>query len=76
MAYLTDIEIAQQCEMKHIKEIAKIAHVDEKYLEQYGNYKAKIDLSLLKESKKENGKLILVTVITLYRYNSNSRRRG
>lgn len=64
MAYLTDIEIAQQCEMKHIKEIAKIAHVDEKYLEQYGNYKAKIDLSLLKESKKENGKLILVTAIT------------
>lgn len=64
MAYLTDIEIAQQCEMKHIKEIAKIAHVDEKYLEQYGNYKAKIDLSLLKDSQKENGKLILVTAIT------------
>lgn len=64
MAYLTDIEIAQQCEMKHIKEIAKTAHVDEKYLEQYGNYKAKIDLSLLKDSKKENGKLILVTAIT------------
>lgn len=64
MAYLTDIEIAQQCEMKHIKEIAKTAHVDEKYLEQYGNYKAKIDLSLLSESKKENGKLILVTAIT------------
>lgn len=64
MAYLTDIEIAQQCEMKHIKEIAKTAHVDEKYLEQYGNYKAKIDLSLLKDSKKVNGKLILVTAIT------------
>lgn len=64
MAYLTDIEIAQQCEMKHIKEIAKTAHVDEKYLEQYGNYKAKIDLALLRESKKENGKLILVTAIT------------
>lgn len=64
MAYLTDIEIAQQCEMKHIKEIAKTAHVDEKYLEQYGNYKAKIDISLLKDSKKENGKLILVTAIT------------
>lgn len=64
MAYLTDIEIAQQCEMKHIKEIAKTAHVDEKYLEQYGNYKAKIDLSLLRESEKDNGKLILVTAIT------------
>lgn len=64
MAFLTDIEIAQSCEMKHIKEIAKTAHVDEKYLEQYGNYKAKIDLSLLRESDKENGKLILVTAIT------------
>ena len=48
MAYLSDIEIAQQCEMKHISEIAKAAGVDEKYVEQYGNYKAKIDLSLLK----------------------------
>ena len=64
MAYLTDIEIAQQCEMKHITEIAKTAHVDEKYIEQYGNYKAKVDLALLRESKKEDGKLILVTAIT------------
>lgn len=64
MAYLSDIEIAQQCEMKHIREIAKTAHVDEKYIEQYGNYKAKVDLSLLKDSKKENGKLVLVTAIT------------
>lgn len=64
MAYLTDIEIAQQCEMKHISEIAKNAHVDEKYVEQYGKYKAKIDLSLLKDSTKENGKLVLVTAIT------------
>ena len=63
MAYLTDIEIAQQCEMQEIGEIAKVAHVDEKYLERYGRYKAKVDLSLLKESKKE-GKLILVTAIT------------
>lgn len=64
MAYLSDIEIAQQCEMKHIKDIAKTAHVDEKYLEQYGNYKAKIDLALLSESEKKNGKLVLVTAIT------------
>lgn len=64
MAYLTDIEIAQQCEMKNITEIADKAGIDRKYLEQYGNYKAKIDLSLLKESNKENGKLILVTAIT------------
>ena len=64
MAYLTDIEIAQQCKMKKITEIAKVAGIDEKYLEQYGNYKAKIDLSLLKDSKRDNGKLILVTAIT------------
>ncbi len=64
MAYLTDIEIAQQCKMKPISEIAKTAHVDESYLEHYGKYKAKIDLSLLKEEGRENGKLILVTAIT------------
>ncbi|MBP5155793.1 MAG: formate--tetrahydrofolate ligase, partial [Clostridia bacterium] len=64
MAYLTDIEIAQQCEMKQISEIAKTAHVDEKYIEHYGKYKAKVDLSLLKETDKKDGKLILVTAIT------------
>ncbi|MBQ8203775.1 MAG: formate--tetrahydrofolate ligase [Clostridia bacterium] len=64
MAYLSDIEIAQSCEMKNIKEIAKTAHVDEKYIEQYGNFKAKIDPALLNETDRENGKLILVTAIT------------
>ncbi len=64
MAYLTDIEIAQQCKMKPISEIAKTAHVDEDYLEHYGKYKAKIDLSLLKEEGRADGKLILVTAIT------------
>ena len=64
MAYLTDIEIAQSCKMKHIKDIAKTAHVDEKYIEQYGNHKAKIDLSLLSETDKKDGKLVLVTAIT------------
>ncbi|MBQ4348360.1 MAG: formate--tetrahydrofolate ligase [Clostridia bacterium] len=64
MAYLTDIEIAQQCKMQHITEIAKKAEV-EKYIEQYGNYKAKIDLSLLDDAKdKPDGKLVLVTAIT------------
>ena len=64
MAYLTDIEIAKNCKMQPIGEIAKTAHVDEDYLEYYGKYKAKIDLSLLKETKREDGKLILVTAIT------------
>ena len=64
MGYKSDIEIAQSCEMKHIREIAVAAQVDEKYIEQYGNYKAKIDLSLLDETDKKDGKLILVTAIT------------
>ena len=61
---MTDIEIAQSIEMKNIREISASAGIDEKYLEQYGNYKAKIDLSILNDSKKNNGKLILVTAIT------------
>lgn len=64
MAYLSDIEIAQQCEMKPITEIAKVAGIDDKYLEQYGKYKAKVDLSIVRENTRENGKLILVTAIT------------
>ena len=51
MAYLTDIEIAQQCKMQPIQEIAKRAHVNEKYLEPYGHYKAKIDPRIIKENK-------------------------
>lgn len=61
---MTDIEIAQSVQMKNIREIAKTAGIDEKYLEQYGSYKAKIDLSIMKENKPENGKLVLVTAIT------------
>lgn len=65
MEYKSDIQIAQECEKKKITEIAKIAGVEEKYLEQYGNYKAKVDYSILKDKEeKEEGKLILVTAIT------------
>lgn len=64
MSQLSDIEIAQQCKPRHITEIAKKAHIDEKYIEQYGNYKAKIDPQLLKETDRKNGKLILVSAIT------------
>ena len=60
----SDIEIAQSNEMDHISEIAKKAQIDEKYIEYYGRHKAKIDLSLLNESEKKDGKLILVTAIT------------
>lgn len=64
MEYLTDIEIAQRCEMQPITEIAARAGIDDKYVEQYGKYKAKIDLSLMKENNNSDGKLILVTAIT------------
>ena len=64
MAYLTDIEIAQACKMKPITEIAASAGIDMDYVEQYGKYKAKIDLSLLKDESRKDGKLVLVTAIT------------
>lgn len=60
----SDIEISQEAKMEKILDIAKSAGIDEKYVEQYGNYKAKIDLSILNDIKKEDGKLILVTAIT------------
>ena len=60
----TDIEIAQACEMKHIRDIAALAGVDEEYLEYYGKYKAKIDLKLLADREgRPDGKLVLVTAI-------------
>ena len=63
--FKTDIEIAQACQKKKITEIAKVAGVPEEYLEQYGNYKAKVDTKLLKDmADKPDGKLILVTAIT------------
>ena len=63
MGFKSDIEIAQECEMLPITQIAEKAGIDDKYLEQYGKYKAKIDYNLLKESDKKDGKLILVTAI-------------
>ena len=64
MAYKSDIEIAQETPMLPITEIAKTAGVDEKYLEQYGKYKAKVDYNILRDmADKPNGKLVLVTAI-------------
>ena len=53
---MTDIEIAQAANPLKIGEIAQAAGVDEKYLEQYGNYKAKVDYNLLKETEGKDGK--------------------
>lgn len=65
MEFKSDIQIAQEAEMKNIREIAEIAGLDEKYLEQYGNYKAKVDYNLLTEKKDTpDGKVILVTAIS------------
>ena len=61
---LTDIEIAQACEMRPIFEIAARAGIDGKYLEQYGRVKAKLDLSYLKDHAEHRGKLVLVTAMT------------
>ncbi|MEA4971168.1 MAG: formate--tetrahydrofolate ligase [Candidatus Pelethousia sp.] len=65
MPIKTDIEIAQETTMHKISEIAAGLGVDEKYVEQYGPYKAKIDYNLLPAmADKPNGKLVLVTAIT------------
>lgn len=61
---MTDIEIAQSVTPRLITDVARDAGIDEKYIEQYGKYKAKVDYTLLNESKREDGKLILVTAIT------------
>lgn len=63
MGYKSDIEIAQETVMEPITAIAEKAGIDPKYLEQYGNYKAKIDYNLLRETEGKDGKLILVTAI-------------
>lgn len=60
----TDIEIAQSVQMRPITAVAAEAGIADEYLEQYGKYKAKIDLSLLKQEAGKEGKLILVTAIT------------
>ena len=63
MQVLTDIEIAQACQMKPITQIAETAGVPQEYLELYGNYKAKVNYNLLRERTGPDGKLILVTAI-------------
>ena len=65
MSFKSDIEIAQETTPLKITEVAKNCGVDEQYIEQYGNYKAKIDYRMLKDLKDQpDGKLILVTAIT------------
>lgn len=64
MNYKSDIEIAQECRKKPITEIAAAANIDDKYLEQYGHFKAKVDYALLKDKEQTpDAKLVLVTAI-------------
>ena len=60
----TDIEIAQSTALENVYDIARRVGIDEKYLEPYGRYKAKVDLKLLSENAAPDGKLILVTAMT------------
>jgi formate--tetrahydrofolate ligase len=60
---LSDIEIAQSVTPEHITKIAERAGIPSEYVEQYGNYKAKVDYNLLKDKPHEPGKLVLVTAI-------------
>ena len=65
MGIKSDIQIAQENKMQEIKDVAKKAGIDEKHLEYYGRYKAKIDYGLFDEDKNSpKGKLVLVTAIT------------
>ncbi len=58
----TDIQIAQEATLKPITQIAKLAGIESDMLEQYGQYKAKLNYALLDQLKeKKNGKLVLVT---------------
>lgn len=59
----SDIEIAQEANLLHVKKIAEKAGLTEDEIEYYGKYKAKIDLSVMNRDKKD-GKLVLVTAIT------------
>ena len=62
--FKTDLEIAQECQMEHIRDVAAKIGIAEDDLEYYGKYKAKVSLDLLhRNENKEDGKLILVTAI-------------
>ncbi|MBF1203038.1 MAG: formate--tetrahydrofolate ligase [Fusobacterium periodonticum] len=61
---MTDIQIAQAAKKENIVEIAKKLGLTEDDIEQYGKYKAKVNLDVLQKINRPNGKLILVTAIT------------
>ena len=62
--YKSDLQIAQECEMRHIRDVARKLNVDEDDLEMYGKFKAKLPIQLIDEEKVQLSNLILVTAIT------------
>lgn len=60
----SDIEIARECRLKPIEDIARQVQIPVDELEHYGKYIAKVPESLIDEKKVENSNLILVTAIT------------
>ncbi|MCE5808004.1 formate--tetrahydrofolate ligase [Staphylococcus pseudintermedius] len=63
MSHLSDLEIANQSTLRPIKEIAEKAGISEEALEQYGHYKAKIDISKI-QTQNGKGKVVLVTAMS------------
>ena len=75
MEIKTDIQIAQEAQMTNIRAIAAAAGIDERYLEMYGNYKAKVDYNMLSEyADTPDGKLVLVTAISPTPFFTGERR--
>ena len=62
--YKSDLQIAQECEMRHIRDVARKLNIDEDDLEMYGKFKAKLPIQLIDEEKVQLSNLILVTAIT------------
>ena len=82
IAMMTDIEIAQACAIKPIGEVAASLGISDEYIEPYGRYKAKIAPAVWENTRRGNGKLVLVTAINptpagtgQYPYRSESRHR-
>ena len=64
MKHLSDIEIAQNTELHHVRDIAKKLNINEDDIEMYGKHKAKLPLHLIDEEKIKQNNLILVTALT------------
>lgn len=62
--YKSDLQIAQECQMRHIRDVASKLNIEEDDLEMYGKFKAKLPIALIEEEKVHKSNLVLVTAIT------------